>query len=319
MCTAPFIEEEDDDTSPVNGSFLREFFVWNKFVLVQIFEALADFLVWESFEEDLEHVQGRLFIRVADIKSVEQLDNVVVAVLEPGRNQLPFNDCTNRLGPIIQASLQDFLSLRNLQRFDVHFFGNKLEGCFPDGIVGVLGTPQNVVQGDPGGSNDLDDGSTNDGRGVVGQVKHKGLDDRAFFVGGILEPLESRDGLAADVGHFVLHPLEHVVINLLVEIVIDRGIFAHQLQELVDHEADSESGLRSLDLMMIQKPTEKLAHERREFGGLFLLFLRFGFILIVVLGRFFFLVLEEGGGKFASHFQATFHIRGPLFERQREL
>ena len=79
-----------------------------------------------------------------------------------------------------------------------------------------------------------------------------------------LQPLERGDGLAADVVVLVLEPLEHVVVDLLVELVVDRRVLAHQLQEAVDQQADPEPGLRGLDLVVVEQPVEQLVKNRRE-------------------------------------------------------
>ena len=85
-----------------------------------------------------------------------------------------------------------------------------------------------------------------------------------FLLFSNLQPLERGDCLAADVVVLVLEPLEHVVVDLLVELVVDRRVLAHQLQEAVDQQADPEPGLRGLDLVVVEQPVEQLVKNRRE-------------------------------------------------------
>ena len=79
-----------------------------------------------------------------------------------------------------------------------------------------------------------------------------------------LEPLEGGDGLSADVVVLVLESLEHVVVDLLVELVVDGGVLAHQLEQPVDQQADPEARLRGLHLVVVQQPVEQLVENRRE-------------------------------------------------------
>ena len=87
-------------------------------------------------------------------------------------------------------------------------------------------------------------------------------DFQEFFAD--LQPLEGSDGLSPDVVVLVLEALEHVVVDLLVELVVDRRVLPHQLQQAVDQQADPEPGLRGLYLVVVEQPVEQLVKNRRE-------------------------------------------------------
>lgn len=86
-----------------------------------------------------------------------------------------------------------------------------------------------------------------------------------------LQPLKSSNSLTSDILNLVREPLEHVVVDLLEEVVVDGCLLAHEFEQSVEHEADPKPGLGTLDAVVVQQPVDQSPEERRKFHVVVLL------------------------------------------------
>ena len=104
----------------------------------------------------------------------------------------------------------------------------------------------------------------------MGQVEEVGLDDRTLLVLRVLESLESGSRLRSDVGnlgdnegnlvtievvmvleesaHLIFESLQHPVVDLVVEVVVDAGLLPHVLEQLVEQLAHSQPSIATNNL-----------------------------------------------------------------------
>ena len=110
---------------------------------------------------------------------------------------------------------------------------------------------------------------------------------------GVLQALQGSHRLGPDLRHLVLQPLQHPVVDLVVEVIINTGLFSHVLQDLVEELADPQPRVRALHLVVVQEPGEQSVEEQRE-----LLLLLTAWVLL----PFLLFLLQEAAGKLGHEF-----------------
>ena len=95
------------------------------------------------------------------------------------------------------------------------------------------------------------------------QVEQICLYDGALIILRILQALQCGDSLTPDLRHLVLQPLQHSVVNLVVEFVVNAGVLSHILEQLIKELADSESCISPLHLVVVKQPSEETVEEQR--------------------------------------------------------
>ena len=235
-------------------------------------------------------------IGVSHIQVVEQLHDVVVAEPQPGRDHLLLHNLPHVLVPVPQPPLQHALPLEDGQALDVHLLRQKLVRGPSHVLVNVHGPLQDMLQRQLGRSDAADDGAAHDVVGVVREVEQIRADDRTLLVLGVLEPLERGDGLGADLRHLVLEPLQHPVVDLVVQIIVNTRLLAHVLQDLVQKLTHPEPGICALHLVMVEQPGEDPVQKQRELL-FFVFFLSGGSVVSFIVC---FLFVQEAAGKLSN-------------------
>ena len=111
----------------------------------------------------------------------------------------------------------------------MNFLSEEFVSCPPYVLVCVPCSLQNVWECQSGGPNAPHDCPSDHIVGVVCQVEQVGSDNGALLVPGVLQSLQGSHSLAPDLRHFVLQPLQHSIVDLVVQFIINAGLLPHVL------------------------------------------------------------------------------------------